>query len=205
MSIHAGTNHAFAIDQAGETWVWGMNNFAQTGIRQGAGLGGTSIVAPERVKSLPEMSSIGGGSHHSIGISRDGRCLVWGRMDGNQLGIDFSQLPLDDPKKVVSDGRGKPRILLDPTALPFTQKTICASAGTDHNVVVTDDGKAWVWGFNANLQCGTGFDKDVPVATALQADSLQNEKLCWAGAGGQYSMVAGSVHHNSTRLAMKRA
>ena len=192
-SIFAGSNHAFAIDGQRNTWTWGMNNFGQTGIKKSAGQGGASIVPPQRVEALPDMKLLDGGAHHSIGIAQDGRCLVWGRIDGDQMGI--RDLPLDDPSKVVVE-RGKPRILLEPTSLPLG-KCVYASAGTEHNIAITSGGNAYAWGFNGTSQCGQGYDKDgdpntedVQVPALIDGDDLHGKPLFWAGAGGQYSMVA---------------
>lgn len=52
VSVHAGSDHAFAIDQNGNTWAWGLNNFGQTGIKVGAGANGTTVIAPQKVSSL---------------------------------------------------------------------------------------------------------------------------------------------------------
>lgn len=191
VSIHAGSNHAFAIDSNGDTWAWGSNNFGQTGIAEGAGKGGSSIIAPRKVPSLAgkNMKLIRGGSHHSIGVTWCGECLVWGRIDGAQSGLDIGQqLPLDDPDKVIVE-RGRPRILLQPTPLPISG-CVYAAAGPDHNIVITSDGKAFSWGFNGNYQCGQGTDDDIPLATLIDNSAVRNKKLSWAGAGGQYSMLA---------------
>jgi regulator of chromosome condensation len=191
-SVHAGGDHAFAIDCNGDTWAWGLNNFGQTGVKIGAGANGTTIPTPQRVRSLigRKMKMIQGGTHHSIGVTQMGKCLVWGRMDGAQMGIDISTLPINDPKLIVSE-RGKPRILLEPTALPIIGCTYVA-AGSDHNILITSGGKAYSWGFNANYQCGQGpKDDDITIATLIDNSAVRQKRLSWAGAGGQYSMIAG--------------
>ncbi|KAL2007224.1 hypothetical protein VTN00DRAFT_8662 [Thermoascus crustaceus] len=190
VSVHAGANHAFAIDSNGDTWAWGLNNFAQTGIPSGAGEDGSSIITPRKVKSLvgKNMKRIRGGSHHSIGVTWSGERLVWGRIDGAQMGLDMSNLPLDDPDKVIVE-RGKPRILLQPTPLTVSG-CVYAAAGSDHSIVVTSDGKAYSWGFNSNYQCGQGTDEDIPIATLIDNSAVRNKRLSWAGAGVQYSMLA---------------
>ncbi|EEA27878.1 hypothetical protein TMatcc_003825 [Talaromyces marneffei ATCC 18224] len=192
VSVHAGSDHAFAIDQHGDTWAWGLNNFGQTGIKVGAGANGTTVIAPQKVQSLAgkNMKIIRGGTHHSIGVNQAGECLVWGRMDGAQMGIDLSTIPVDNPQIVVSE-RGKPRILLEPTALPISSCSFVA-AGSDHNILITSEGRAYSWGFNTNYQCGQGADgDDILVATPIDNTAIRGKKLTWAGAGGQYSMLAG--------------
>jgi regulator of chromosome condensation len=111
VSIHTGADHAFAIDSDGNTWAWGSNNFGQTGIAIGAGQGGNVITAPLKVPSPigRNMKMIQGGIHHSIGVTQRGECLVWGRIDGAQMGLDINKLPLNDPSKVIIEN-GRPRI-----------------------------------------------------------------------------------------------
>jgi regulator of chromosome condensation len=87
----------------------------------------------------------------SIGVTQAGEWLVWGRMDGAQIGLDISTLPVDDPKKVISE-YGRPRILVEPTVVPIEGCSFVA-AGSDHNVLITSQGKAYSWGFNTNYQC----------------------------------------------------
>lgn len=191
VSIHACSNHAFAIDDRGDIWAWGSNNFGQTGISSGAGIGGSTIISPQKVTALSGrgVRIIRGGAHHSIAITQDGECLVWGRMDGSQMGVGSVNLPLNDSKVVAMDERGKPRILLQPTLLPLP-KCHYAAAGSDHNIVVTTDGKAFSWGFNVNYQCGIGTEDDVDIPQVIENSAVRDKHIIWAGAGGQYSMLA---------------
>nr|POF14307.1 protein pim1 [Quercus suber] len=191
VSIHAGIDHAFAIDAAGDVWAWGLNNFGQTGITDAAGGDDATVIKPTKVSALAgrNMRTVHGGRHHSIGVTAAGECLVWGRMDGAQMGLDVSKLSLDDPTKITVDDRGKPRILLEPTALPIP-KCVDATAGPDHCIAVTQDGKAYSWGFNVNYQCGQGTDDDILVAKLINGKAVRDVNICWAGAGGQYSMLA---------------
>lgn len=107
------------------------------------------------------------------------------------MGLDISKLPLDDPDKVIVE-RGRPRILLQPTPLPISG-CVYAAAGSDHNITVTSEGKAYSWGFNSNYQCGQGTEEDIPIATLINNTAVRNKRLSWAGAGGQYSMLAASL------------
>ncbi|RMD41496.1 hypothetical protein DV735_g3612, partial [Chaetothyriales sp. CBS 134920] len=201
VSVHAAANHSFAIDSKGDTWTWGLNNFGQTGVHIGAGDSDATVCPPQRVPSLKgvHMKLVTGGQHHSIGITQSGECLVWGRLDGFQTGLDLSQLPLDDPSKVIVDSRGKPRILVKATSLPIP-RCVYAAAGSDHNIAITTDGRAYSWGFNVTYQCGQGPDSDVEMDSDAESDgeietprlmngkAIRDRKIVWAGAGGQYGM-----------------
>jgi regulator of chromosome condensation len=193
--IFAGSNHAFAIDKNKNVWAWGLNNFAQTGVASGAGEDGGTVTAPTKVawfKNTP-MKVIDGGTHHSIAVAEDGRCFVWGRMDSHQMGLAFSSLPLDDPKVIALDEREKPRILLQPRSIPDLLFSY-AAAGSDHNVAITKDGRAYSWGFSGTFQCGQGDEEEIRVATLIDNTALRNQMMVWAGAGGQYSVFASTVH-----------
>jgi regulator of chromosome condensation len=191
VSIHTGADHAFAIDSNGNTWTWGSNNFGQTGVTTGVGQEGSIVIPPRTVPSLvgKHMKMMEGGNHHSVGVTHGGECLVWGRVDGAQMGLDIGKLVVDEPDKVMFD-YGRPRILLQPTALALSG-CVYAAGGSNHNIVITSDGKAHSWGFNANYQCGQrGSDDDVSLATMIRSPTINDKKMSWAGAGGQYSMLA---------------
>jgi hypothetical protein len=83
--------------------------------------------------------------------------------------------------------------------LPISGSTFTA-AGSDHNIIITSQGKAYSWGFNTNYQCGQGSDMDeASVATLIDNSAVRDKKLSWAGAGGQYSLLAGP-HQQSDKL-----
>ena len=72
--------------------------------------------------------------------------LVWGRLDGFQLGLQISSLP---EKDLIRDSAKRPRILKVPTQVPNIN-AVYAAAGTDHCVAVAKNGKAYAWGFSEN-------------------------------------------------------
>lgn len=188
--IEAGAYHSFAIDKTGKVWSWGLNNYGETGIADGAGEDDAVILSPTVVTSLADKTITGmkGGAHHSLAVTAEGECLVWGRVDGYQMGIPLAALPAD---AVVLDEREKPRILTAPTPIPaLADKTVVfATAGSDHSLAVTADGKAFSWGFSANYQTGQGSDEDVEVAALIDNTAVRAAALNWAGAGGQFSVL----------------
>ncbi|KAI1911842.1 hypothetical protein LOZ52_005968 [Ophidiomyces ophidiicola] len=194
--ISAGAYHAFAIDKTGNVWAWGCNNFAQTGIRQNAGDDGAVVFPPQKVESLGtgQIKLIQGGKHHSVAVSYNGKCLAWGKIDDGRTGIDTKSLPLDDASILVE--YNKPRVLLTPTALPISNCSF-AAAGDDHSIALTSEGTAYSWGLNNSGQCGLGPnnykrdpEEEVLTATVISCDALRGKRISWAGAGGQYSIIA---------------
>jgi regulator of chromosome condensation len=67
---------------------------------------------------------------------------------------------------------------------------VSVAAGTDNSFALTRDGKAYSWGFSANYQTGQGTYEDVETPTVIDNTAVRDKKLVYAGAGGQYSVLA---------------
>lgn len=192
-NIGTGSNHAFSVDDQNNVWTWGSNSFGQTGVQIGAGEDNAVIFTAEKVPSLrpngdERVVEIAGGMHHSIAVTSTGKCLVWGRIDGQQTGIDTSEISKED---YVVDARNNPRILTKPTAVKQVHNAQFAAAGTDHCIALDGKHEAYTWGFSANYQTGLGTSEDVAEPTKIDNTATRGKKLTWAGAGGQYSILAG--------------
>lgn len=189
--IGVGSNHSFAIHKSGKVYTWGLNSFGETGISENAGEDEAVILHPTVIDALKgkKITHISGGAHHSIAVTEDGECLVWGRLDGFQCGLELAKLPKD---QVIVDSRQNPRILTTPTVVPGIEAAF-ACAGSDHCIAITKDGKAFSWGFSAVYQTGLGTSDDVEVATPIDNTAVRGKKLVWAGAGGQFSVLAGEA------------
>ena len=192
--IGCGIDHSFAVEKNKEdVWTWGLNSFGETGIREGAGGNKAVIFSPVRVPTLSlngdTISTITGGSHHSAATTTKGKLLVWGRLDGHQLGIDPDSLSDID---VIKDSSNRPRILIQPTELPAATigTANLVAVGTDHNIAINKAGEAYSWGFNVNYQCGQGGGSDdIDEPTRIENTAVKDRELIWAGCGGQFSIL----------------
>lgn len=184
--IGCGAFHSFAVHNSGKVYAWGLNSFGETAIREGAGDNEAAIVHPTVVKSLSDkqVTQISGGAHHSIAATKDGECLVWGRLDGYQTGLRIDSLA---DSAVIKDERGRARILIEPTPVPGIKASVVAS-GADHSLAIDADGRPWSWGFSATYQTGQGTQDDIEVASIVENTAVRGKKLNWAGAGGQFSV-----------------
>ncbi|KAL8790763.1 MAG: hypothetical protein Q9213_000387 [Squamulea squamosa] len=193
--IACGADHSFAIDSKEQVWSWGVNSFGGTGIFDNAGEDNAVIISPTVVQNLKfdddVVTHIAGGAHHSLCSTENGKCLVWGRFDGSQTGIDVATVPEDH---IVRDARGQARILMRPTQVPGVEDCVFVAAGTDHSIAITEHGKAFTWGFSANYQCGQGTTNDITVPTEINNTATRDKKLDWAGAGGQYSILTSPAY-----------
>ncbi|KIW32070.1 uncharacterized protein PV07_03644 [Cladophialophora immunda] len=193
--VGAGAYNSFAVKSNGDVYSWGLNNFGQTGIPkefdESGNTKGNDVHMPIVIETLRgkfgKVTCIQGGSHHTVAVTDKFELLVWGRIDGNQSGLKVKELPEDD---VVRDSAGHPRILIVPTQIPNIE-ALMAAAGSDHCIAIDKNGKAYSWGFSTTYQTGQGTSDDVELATLIDNTAVRDKKLIWAGAGGQFSVVAG--------------
>jgi len=124
--IACGAFHSFAIDDEDRVYTWGLNNFGQTGIANGAGEANAVISTPTIIQNLQpyKIKEIQGGLHHSIAWTEDRKALVWGRCDDSQLGIPIENL---SPTDLIFNSQNKPRILSKPATIPGN-KTVPSDA-----------------------------------------------------------------------------
>ncbi|GAP89474.1 putative rcc1 domain-containing protein [Rosellinia necatrix] len=188
VGIAAGSYHSFYIDNNQRVWSWGLNNYSQTGHFEDTGKDDAMILQPKMVESLKDanIKMIAGGEHHSVARTGDGKLLTWGRVDGHQVGQPASLFTEDNS---MFDENGRPRILLQPTPVPEINTKFVA-AGVDTSFVIDNTGHVYSWGFSANYQTGQGTTDDIEVPTKIDNTAIRDRDIIWAGAGGQYSMLA---------------
>lgn len=193
VDVAAGSYHSFFLDNHGQVWAWGLNNFSQTG-HESVGEDDAMVLEPAVVESLSdlEVKQIAGGEHHSVACTKSGKLLTWGRIDGHQVGQP-SEVYTED--NAVFDENKRPRILFVPTEIKDIKASFVAT-GTDTSFAITEDGEVHSWGFSANYQTGQGTTDDVETPERIENTAVKDRKITWAGAGGQYSMV-GAVHEES--------
>jgi len=192
VSIETGAYHSFAISKTGEVYSWGLNNFGETGISDNAGQDDAVILKPQVVESLSgkNIISIKGGGHHSLAATEDGDCLIWGRIDGHQIGIADEEIAKMPDDVLIKDDSGKPRIIAIPQKITAIKDAVVhVASSSDNNIAVTKEGKAWSWGFSANYQTGQGTIDDVVVATMIDNTAVREIKINGAEAGGQFSIL----------------
>jgi regulator of chromosome condensation len=188
--VASGPFHSFAVDGRDKVWAWGLNSFGEAGNYKPF-----SDILPYPMK-IAELSGKGvimvdGGAHHSVAVTVDGECFVWGRIDGGQLGIELSVEQLADKTLVVRDERDKPRICTRPVPVSHIGEAAYAACASGHTIFINKEGKAYSAGFGFMGQLGHGDDEDVEVAKKIECKAVRDKILTWAGAGGQFSLVAG--------------
>lgn len=199
VDIFACPDHSFAINKKGDVYSWGANNYGQCGQTENAGDNSAVTPTATLVKTLrgKKIKSLTGGTGHSVAVTEAGEVLIWGRVDAFALGLDVNILPDDD---FVLNEAGHKAVLKIPTAVPGLKAKMVA-ASNDHNIAITEDGKAWSWGFNGYHQCGQPIDEDEPDdrvkdnvrrPTLVSNKNVDGKKLISADCGGQFSYIIGA-------------
>jgi alpha-tubulin suppressor-like RCC1 family protein len=73
--ISVGDYHSLALDEAGQVWGWGSNQYGQLGKNP------TSLPfseTPIAIEGLPETISINAGRNHNIALDKQGQAWIWG-------------------------------------------------------------------------------------------------------------------------------
>lgn len=190
--IASGEYHSFAVDKKDNVWAWGLNSFGEAGYAKAAGSDSVLLPYPMKIPGLcgRGVVCLDGGAHHSAAVTADRQCLVWGRLDAGQLGIGFSPEQLQDDSLIRYDEYNNPRICLRPTPVPGIGEVSLVACGTDHTIFITKEGTAYATGFNSQGQLGLGDEDDVEVARRIKGKAVKERVLTWAGAGGQFSVIA---------------
>lgn len=196
-AIFTGNDHSFAQDINGNIWSWGLNAFGATGITEGAGEDNAAVYVPTKVNSLNNADDpvkyICGGQHHTIAITQSGAALSFGRVDGQQSGLDLANVPPEDIIYDAASQGGKPRIVTKPTPISNVGHATFAAAGVDHSILINAAGKAYSWGIGVNYQLGLGSTNDQDLPALVDNTAVRDQQLTWAGCGGQFSMLAAPV------------
>jgi regulator of chromosome condensation len=200
--IASGEFHSFAVDREDNVWAWGSNRFGEAGYARDAGSDSVLLPYPMKIRGLCGRGVIllAGGANHSAAVTAHGQCLVWGRIDGGQLGVQFSEEQLADDTLIKRDERNRPQICLRPTAVPGIGEAAYVACGTVHTIFINKRGEAYGAGMASEGELGIDAD-EVEVAQRITGEELKERVLTWAGAGGHFSIVAaGRAYPQNKRL-----
>ena len=153
IAISAGTDHSMAIDNEGNTWTWGDNQYQQLGHDTGFG---KPTATPTGV-GVPEatFASVSAGTRHSIGLDIKGTAWTWGGSNTRGTTSDNDLLGHDNPWNKPWNESWVVYVYVNyaPTAITETRFR-AVSAGSDHSAGVARDGTVYTWGHNESGQLG---------------------------------------------------
>ncbi len=179
IDVGVGSDFAMVLTTSGQVFGWGAGNRVGDGSSTGKG---TPALVGATVASLLYQKfvlAISCGTLHTLALTNNNGLYAWGGNTYGQLG-DLTVTTAIYPVVVQKMSMGAARIA-----------TI--SAGSQHNLVLTEDNKVYAWGYNAFGCVGDGTTNSptyknyvVPVNT----DGVLNGKnITRIAAGGYISMA----------------
>lgn len=133
--------HTIAASAGGDVYVWGENSPADGRLGLGDGCPGF-VPSPTMIPTLKKSSfivSVAAGPLHSAAVTRAGRLMMWGSINGAKLGLGADRR--HGVPKTVS------RCFPSPSPIISTDCTfVNVSCGTSHTVAVSRSGRIFVWG-----------------------------------------------------------
>lgn len=132
VAIASGRDTAYALDETGAVWAWGLNDKGQVG-------DGTTTNRPAPVKlNLTGVVAIEAGHYHALAVRSDGTVWTWGYGSLGQLGL------------------GTTNSRSTPTQVPGLTGIKQVAGGRDMSYALRSDGTVLAWGSNAMGEVGDG-------------------------------------------------
>ncbi len=179
-SIAAGNSHSIALASDSTVLTWGYNYYGQLGDGNSGGsrlsyTPGVDSNIPVHAISvdgtgiLRDISSITGGSCHTLALNTGGSVLSWGYNSHGELGNGTTILQ-DEPGYVLgTDG------------ISSLDNIIQIDSKSQHSLALETDGTVWAWGDNdhGKLGDGTDIERSLPVQSHIycEPDSIDSEAI----------------------------
>ena len=169
--VSMGAQHAAAVNQNGELWLWGNNYSGMLGQNNN-----TSYSSPRQVPGT-DWAFCSCDVQKSCAIKTNGALFGWGKNQHGQASADNSTHPKSSPVQI-----------------PGTWGI--ATFGDDQGMGVKTDGTLWVWGNNNQGQCAqnntsNGYSSPVQVPGTWQytigsCETSGNRMFAISATGGLY-------------------
>nr|XP_022306882.1 secretion-regulating guanine nucleotide exchange factor-like isoform X1 [Crassostrea virginica] len=167
VKVTAGSFHTLVLTEQGNLWIFGIFKYGVS-TQQKCHSTGDSI----QIQAIPAswfdgpIVNISSGWTHCIVQSVSGKIYSWGRGNYGQLGRSCDESHDGIPHQIGE--------LHDVTSV------VC---GSEHNLVITVDGRLFAWGWNEHGMCATGDEKNVERPKEVEIVSEYLSIHCGTGAG----------------------
>ncbi len=151
--IAAGWAHTLILDDNGQAWAAGNNQFGQLGDGSDSNKDAlTKVSMPDGVS----FESVSAGGRHSLALDTAGHVWAWGNGEYGQLG------------NVTTESASRPVSVNLPEGITII--AIASRAG--HSLALDTDGFVWAWGLNGQgrLGDGTTTNRSEPVRVSMPED-----------------------------------
>ena len=196
-AIAAGGSYSLVLKNDGTVWGTGGNTVGQLGVGTS---GDFRVTLTEMTDFNNDIAAIAAGSNHSLVLKSDGTVWATGYNSEGQLGIGTS---------------GDFRVTLTEMT-DFNSSVTALSGGSNHSLVLKNDGTVWATGYNSSGQLGIGSTTQQLTLTAMTLNNssitalagsdsslvLKNDGTVWAtGYNGSGQLARGFVNNSNTTLA----
>ena len=144
--VTGGERHSVALTVEGKLFIWGWRCSGRLGLGylDGPADENRYVPAPLPMASFPSrIVMIAAGEAHTLALTDMGDVYTWGCGSGWRLGFE------DNADRHV------PVLLQEGSK--FDSQVLLISAGSQHNMAVTAQGKLWAWGNSEFGQVGLGY------------------------------------------------
>jgi alpha-tubulin suppressor-like RCC1 family protein len=181
----AGAFHSLALDNFGNVWAWGFNDFGELGSDLGGGalasgvpVRNNALFAQVNQHGRPPIRAIAAGNNHSLAQDSDSSVWGWGNNTFGQLGLGSNERSVTFASPILSlRGMGIKAI----------------AAGGDHSFALDSENNVWAWGANDRGQLGISssvLQRNVPVK--LDHFPQPNTRITRIAAGARHSLAIDS-------------
>ncbi|XP_072992581.1 ultraviolet-B receptor UVR8-like [Typha latifolia] len=160
--------HCLAVDDQGQAYAWGGNEYGQCGEEPERKEDGSKalrrdISIPQRCAPKLSVRQVAAGGTHSLVLTQDGNVWTWGQ-----------PWPPGDITQIST-----------PVRVQGLERVRLIAVGAFHNLALSEDGILWAWGNNEYGQLGTGDTQ--PRSQPVPVEGLSGLTLVDIAAGGWHS------------------
>ena len=167
VSISAGYNFGLALSSAGTAYVWGEDDFGQTGQNTAYvnAYSAVSVKAPGGTGSLSGLSMVAAGGRYALALGSGGQVFSWGINHDGQLGDG-----VDTPRGQESH---LPAPVVALGGINQLGNIAAIATGYGQSLALAGDGSLLIWGdgIKSNLGQGVTSDTDSFVPLAVKNES----------------------------------
>ena len=174
--ISVGNNQVLALSETGKVYAWGYGEKGQLGNGSRYNQSTPVVVTDIYRKQLKDIVKVEAGENVSFAITSKGKVYAWGNgYSARAQLLDLPENAIDITSKYVVTGDGKVYNISTKEELPIVGKIVEADEGTNHTVMLTNDGKAYAIGDNTYGQLSNGNNvpsENTPVAVRKDSENI---------------------------------
>ena len=174
--ISVGNYHVLALSETGKVYAWGYGEKGQLGTGSGYSNEEPVVVKDIYRKQLQDIVKVETGENVSFAITSKGKVYAWGNGYSSRAQLlDLPENAVDITSKYVLTGDGKVYDISTKEQLSIVGKIVDLDEGTNHTVMLTNDGRAYAIGDNTYGQLSNG--NNVPSETSPVAVRKGSENI----------------------------